>query len=119
MVAGMFILFSLFLSFSSPAQAESKFICSALMGRSFYQELKPMRVSDKTKHCALSCYLALRCGSLESFHVGVIKEIMDLFGAGQAEWADLRANQQGITLARARRAKNQTQCLNECKLIYE
>lgn len=119
MMISMFIIFSLLLSLSSPAHAEAKFICSALVGRDFYRELKPMQISDKTKHCALSCYLGLRCGSLESFHVGVIKEIMDLFGAGQAEWADLRANQQGITLARSRRARNQAQCLSECKLIYE
>ncbi len=113
----MFILFSLL--FSLNVHAEQKFICSAIVGKNFYQELKPLAVSDKTKHCALSCYLALRCGSLESFHVGVIKEIFDLLGAGNAEIADLRANQQGITLARARRARNQSQCLSECKTIYE
>jgi hypothetical protein len=51
--------------------------------------------------------------------VGLIKEAWDVVGPGQAEWADLHANQQGITLARSRRAVTFGQCLEECKLIYE
>ena len=102
-----------------PAHADSKFLCSAWTGRDFYQDLKSLEISDKTKHCALSCYLALRCGSFESFHLGLIKEILDFFGQGQAEWADLQANKQGITLALTRRARNQKECLIECSQIYE
>jgi len=116
----MFIFLALLLQLSSPSQAaEEKFLCSAIVGRSFYQELKTLPVSDKTKHCSLSCYLALRCGAMESFNVGVVKEIIDLFGSGNAEIADLRANQQGITFALSGRARNRAQCLRECKIIYE
>jgi hypothetical protein len=116
----MLIILALLLQLSTSLHAaEEKFICSALVGRSFYQELKPLAVTDKTKHCSLSCYLALRCGGLESFHVGLVKELMDVLGAGQAEWADLRANQQGITFALAGRARSKAQCLRECKTIYE
>ena len=116
----MFIILGLLLQLSTPSHAaEEKFICSALVGRSFYQELKPLPVSDKTKHCALSCYLALRCGALESFNVGLVKEILDLLGAGNPEVADLRANQQGITMALSGRARSKAQCRRECKTIYE
>lgn len=116
----MLIILALLLQLSTSLHAaEEKFICSALVGRSFYQELKPLAVTDKTKHCSLSCYLALRCGALESFNVGLVKEILDLLGAGNPEVADLRANQQGITFALSGRARSRTQCLRECKAIFD
>lgn len=116
----MIFILALLLQFSSPSHAqEEKLLCSALFGRSFYQELKPQPLVDKTKHCALSCYLALRCGGVESFQVGLIKEVLDLMGMGQADWADIRANQQGITMAVSGRARSKLQCLRECRAIYE
>ena len=116
----MLIILALLLQLSTSSHAaEEKFICSALVGRSFYQELKPLPVSDKTKHCALSCFLSLRCGPFESLNVGLLKELLDILGPGQAEMADLQANQQGITLALAGRARSKSQCLRECKTIYE
>lgn len=108
------------LLFTTTAQAaRPEFLCSIRHGRSFYRELKELPLKDKAKHCALSCYLTLKCSAVETFHVGVIKEIIDLFGDGNAEASDIRANLDGIALADSGRALTKSECLKECKLIHQ
>ncbi len=110
----------LFFLFSTSVQAaRPEFICSMKYGRSYYRELKELPLKDKTKPCSLSCFLAIKCSAVESFHVGVIKEIIDLFGEGNAETSDIRANLDGITLADSGRALSKSECLKECKLIHQ
>ncbi len=110
----------LFLLLTTTVQAASpEFICSMRFGPSFYRELKELPLKDKAKHCALSCYLTIKCSAVETFHVGVIKEIIDLFGDGNAETSDIRANLDGITLADSGRALSKSECLKECKLIHQ
>ncbi len=49
---------------------------------------------------------------------GVLKEVRDLFGPGNAEMADLEADALGIELADTGAAKTDKQCLQQCDLYY-
>ena len=106
------------LFFVSSAHASSEFICSIINGEKIYKELQRQNISDKAKHCTLSCHLALRCPSMEVWNLGVLKEIYDLFGPGNAEWADLEADRDGIVLATSRRARTTAECYRECRAIH-
>ncbi len=115
----MRLLAVFFLLMTYSAQASPEFICSLQHGRATYRELQQQsRMNDKTKHCILSCYLAVKCGSMESWHIGLVKELLDLLGAGEPSLADLQADLVGITLAESRRAQNKAECWRECQLVY-
>jgi hypothetical protein len=73
---------------------------------------------DKFKHCAVSCYLSLRCRPAEVMLVGLAKEFQDLFGKGNAEIADLRADRAGIRLVTSGRAQDDAGCVQQCNQIY-
>ena len=106
----------LVLTFGTPRAYGS--LCAVREGLAWYPKLKAMPISDKAMHCTLSCHLALRCSLLDSWAFGRLKEFYDIFGEGNAEWADLRADDNGITLALGRRAHNINECKEECLKIY-
>jgi hypothetical protein len=58
-------------------------------------------VSDKRLHCAVSAHIAQRCSVAEAYMAGMGKELEDLFGGGDAEWADWRADRAGVHCGRA------------------
>jgi hypothetical protein len=111
-------LLFLALFFVTSAHASTEFVCSILNGQKMYKELQSQNINDKAKHCTLSCHLALRCPSFEVWNLGVLKEIYDLFGDGNAEWADLEADRDGIVIATSRRARTTADCYRECREIY-
>jgi len=73
---------------------------------------------DKFKHCAVSCYLSLRCPRREVLAVGVMKEFYDAMGYGNAEIADLIADLKGIRLVKKNQAKHDSDCVQLCDQMY-
>jgi hypothetical protein len=73
---------------------------------------------DKNMHCVTSCLIALRCSALATYSIGVGKEIKDIFGPGNAEMADLRADRVGLDLVRSSRVRNRRECLVQCDSYY-
>lgn len=73
---------------------------------------------DKFKHCAVSCYLSLRCGKGQVGLIGILKEVRDAFGYGNAEIADIRADFYGIKLARKKIATSDELCGIKCDARY-
>ena len=106
----------LLVSFSLPAHAN---LCVVREGQYWYPRLKSMQITDKAMHCSLSCDLAIKCSRFESWTLGRLKEVFDLFvDEADAEWADLVADDAGISLATSKRALNMKECLRECRKIY-
>ena len=65
--------------------------------------------------------LTLRCNAIEVFEAGVIKEIIDIFGPGNAETKDLTANSVGIKLGLELYYSNQASddlCMEKCKEYF-
>lgn len=73
---------------------------------------------DKNRHCTVSCMLALKCNDQEVMMVGLLKEIQDVFGPGEADSEDLKADAFGISLVSSSAAKTDSQCLTTCDLYY-
>jgi hypothetical protein len=69
---------------------------------------------DKFKHCAVSCYLTLRCSAIQVRAVGVLKEFRDLLGYGNAEIADIEADFYGVKLAKKKIARHDEDCSRIC-----
>ena len=69
---------------------------------------------DKFKHCAVSCYLTLRCKAGQVRAVGVLKEFRDVLGYGNAEIADIKANFYGVKLAKKKIALHDEDCSRIC-----
>lgn len=60
----------------------------------------PPGLTDKQKHCRATAQIAASCSVPEARLAGILKEVADLFGKGNAEWADLRADWAGVRCAR-------------------
>lgn len=73
---------------------------------------------DKQKHCAVSCMLAIQCPIHEVALIGILKELVDIFGPGKAELEDLRADYKGIELHQSKKIKTYSGCIDACKEIY-
>lgn len=113
-----YILFiAIQLCFSFAVQAKPAFICSYVFSSKAIKNVEKIKY-DKLKHCAVTCMLTLRCGASDALQLGVLKEIKDLFGYGNAEWADLEANQTGAYLGTIRRARSDQECITRCKDYY-
>lgn len=74
--------------------------------------------TDKTKHCSISCIVALECSAIETYLFGLSKEIYDAFGGGTPDQADIKANQAGIKLATSGVAQIEEDCLRQCLILY-
>jgi hypothetical protein len=59
----------------------------------------PANLPDKRAHCLASGLIARYCSLPEAYLAGIGKEIRDLLGRGDAEWADWRADRVGIACA--------------------
>ena len=95
-----FLPLLLFLStFSLSSVSDDKLLCSTEVGLRWRKEIDSRQISDKAKHCSLSCIVARRCGNNNILVLGFLKEIVDIFGPGNAEIADLRANLKGTYFA--------------------
>jgi hypothetical protein len=61
----------------------------------------PSDVKDSRQHCLASGLIARYCSLTEAYMAGIGKELRDLFGGGDAEWSDWRADRAGVNCARA------------------
>jgi hypothetical protein len=59
----------------------------------------PSGIKDKLAHCVAAALIARYCSPAEATLVSMGKEVRDMFGAGDAEWADWRADRAGIRCA--------------------
>ncbi len=64
-------------------------------------EKLPVGLDDEMKHCVAAGLIARYCSRTEAWLASVGKEIEDVFGRGDAQWADLQADRSGVTCARA------------------
>jgi hypothetical protein len=62
----------------------------------------PAAKNDKYLHCMSAGMIARYCSVSEAYLASVGKEVKDLFTpGGDAEWADLRADREGVRCARS------------------
>ena len=60
----------------------------------------PTDDTDKRLHCLVSAQIARQCSVSEAYLAGIGKELRDLFGRGDAEWADWQADRAGVSCGR-------------------
>lgn len=98
-------------------ETSEKIVCPLLYANGLKQKL-PANTTDKFKHCALSCQLALRCDAMDTLSLGILKELWDLISPGNAEWEDLVADMEGTKLATSGEAETDKECNTQCLGIY-
>ena len=111
-------ILSLSSAFVHAGSRPDKLICSLKNSKAVIAIAERHSTLDKNRHCTVSCMLSLRCNSNEVMIVGILKEIKDVFGPGNAERADLIADKYGIDLVRHDRARTDSECLDQCDLRY-
>jgi hypothetical protein len=60
----------------------------------------PVNDDDKRLHCLASAQIAQRCSVLEAYMAGIGKEVSDMLGRGDPEWADWQADRAGVSCGR-------------------
>lgn len=60
----------------------------------------PPSLPDERAHCLGAGLIARYCSGSEAYLAGAGKELRDLLGHGDAQWADWRADRAGIDCAR-------------------
>jgi hypothetical protein len=60
----------------------------------------PADLPERRAHCIAAGLIARYCSSTEAYMAGAGKEVIDLIGPGNAEWADWKADRAGIDCAR-------------------
>jgi RHS repeat-associated protein len=68
--------------------------------------------NDKYKHCVVSCHINVSCNGPTAVAAGIYKEVKDIFGPGNAEWADLEADWEGI------KCEKKFTCEKHCRQKY-
>lgn len=113
------IIVGFFVVFPSAAQATSpELFCAKRVIELYRPRIDLAESYDKFKHCAFSCIIAVHCGSAQSWTVGVLKELQDIVGPGNADWKDYRANQTGIQLAKKHQPRGLQGCKRLCEVPY-
>jgi hypothetical protein len=108
----------LFILLISNVSAEEMIICASYYAYRHKPYVESLEGSDKLKHCTMSCAIANTCNDFETYQLGLIKEIVDLFTPGDADLNDIKANIQGIKLSRKHKFSNIYQCHSACKRYY-
>lgn len=96
------------------AQGDEKLICASFYAFYYKKEIEKLP-NDKAMHCTMSCYLAVKCPKEEAALIGYLKEFWDIFGPGDADWNDIKANEAGIRFAKK---KSKAYCKNQCLKKY-
>lgn len=113
-----FLFTILISSLISTAYAGPELLCSLYHSKRVIEVAEKHSGFDKNRHCTVSCMLALKCNDNEVMMIGLLKEIKDFFGPGEADSEDLKADAFGIGLASKGAAKTDLQCLSQCDLYY-
>ena len=74
--------------------------------------------NDKNLHCAVSCVLTLKCFPSDVLIIGLGKEIYDCVSPGDADIRDLEADYRGVHLVSSGRARNTSDCYQQCDSYY-
>jgi hypothetical protein len=64
------------------------------------EEKLPKGLPDERAHCMASALIARYCSKGEAYLAGAGKELRDLFGPGDAQWRDWRADRAGIACSK-------------------
>lgn len=89
--------------------------CALIMGETLKPAVERIPGAwDKFKHCTLSCQIGLFCPPTDTFLLGLGKEIWDIFGPGNAEWADLNADAIGTMLSLKPGIRTRQHCIDAC-----
>ena len=64
------------------------------------RESLPENMPDEQKHCVAAGLIARHCSVSEANMAGLGKELQDLFGRGDASWADWKMDRKGVVCAR-------------------
>jgi hypothetical protein len=108
LAASLFIL-----SFTVQA-AEQKIFCASYYAFYYKKEIEKLP-NDKSMHCTMSCYLAVKCPREEAALIGYLKEFWDIIGPGDFDYNDMRANKEGIKLSKY---KSLPYCKSACLKKY-
>jgi hypothetical protein len=112
------LFFLVFVVSASTSADEQVMLCPAIYYSSVKKIVNANGSFDKFKHCSVSCLLTLRCPAVDVLELGILKEILDVVGPGNAEMADLRADYFGVELVTSLKAKNDKSCLTLCHKAY-
>ncbi|MGC3981727.1 MAG: hypothetical protein QM808_10730 [Steroidobacteraceae bacterium] len=74
-----------------PRPAASSYACMKAV-----RDQQPADLPDKRLHCVASAQIARQCSVSEAYLAGIGKELRDLFGSGDPEWADWQADRAGV-----------------------
>jgi hypothetical protein len=106
------------LIFTTNLMAKELVICPLIYLSSVKKTVEANGDYDKFKHCAVSCLLALRCPAADVLELGIIKELIDVVGPGDADIADIEADHQGIKLATSVKGITDKSCMAICHTLY-
>ena len=107
------ILISLSIFTHASTKRNEKIFCGTFYAFKYRKKISKLPGSDKLKHCTISCQIARRCGSLEAYTIGYLKELADLLGMGTPDSEDIKANKRGIILAK--KTHDKEECLLFCR----
>ena len=89
--------------------ASSSFGCMSAVTR----ERLSAGATDEHLHCVAAGLIVRYCSVSEAYIASLAKEARDIFGHGDVEWADWRADRAGIRCSRD--AKDDTELASCCK----
>ncbi len=115
----IFLVVLLFSNLSVAKKLETsreKFFCSTYYAFIYLEEAKQLS-NDKVMHCAMSCWLSLKCPKTEVSMFGWLKELYDYLGFGHPDEEDIQANKTGIEISNF--VTNRQECTNECQNRYQ
>lgn len=81
---------------TAPRPATSSYGCM----QKVIEEKLPTGLPDERAHCMAGALIARYCSRGEAYLAGAGKELRDLFGPGDADWRDWRADRAGIACAK-------------------
>jgi len=110
------VLLILVLALTNLYAQENNFLplCSMSKAKKLLQKIPAEEKRDKVKHCHMSCMLTLRCPAIDVYTFGLMKEFYDLFGPGDADQRDIKANRIGISFVTRDNVKSDDQCYEAC-----
>lgn len=116
----MIKLFALLIIFTATNvyAEQAVIVCPTFYYSSVKKTVEANGAHDKFKHCAVSCLLALRCPAVDVLELGILKELLDVVGPGNAEMNDLRADYHGVGLVTSLKAKTDKACISYCHKQY-
>ena len=115
---GKLLILAILMISSNISAEEEEIVCPLIHFSSAVKKVEASGDFDKYKHCAVSCLLALRCPVLDVLQIGILKELADTVGPGNAERADLEANFRGVKLVTSSKALTDHACINKCHQLY-